>query len=148
MNPNEYDAIFYVGGHGPLMDLASDPLNTRLATYVYRKNKIIAAICHGPDALLGVKGTTAGIASRERRSLHSQMPRKTSLERKRQENFFVSDSFMPNHGKDIQEKVAIDGCLISGGNPASAYPLVLALKERLVSKGSLEKAREKIKKVV
>jgi putative intracellular protease/amidase len=32
VNADDYDAIFYVGGHGPVIDLASDPVNIKLAS--------------------------------------------------------------------------------------------------------------------
>lgn len=44
---NEYEAIFYVGGHGPVIDLASDPDNIKLATEFNNKGKIVGAVCHG-----------------------------------------------------------------------------------------------------
>ena len=34
VNVNDYDAIFYVGGHGPVIDLASDPVNSKLISDV------------------------------------------------------------------------------------------------------------------
>jgi putative intracellular protease/amidase len=34
VNPDDYDAVFYVGGHGPVLDLASDPVNGQLASAV------------------------------------------------------------------------------------------------------------------
>jgi putative intracellular protease/amidase len=34
INVSKYDAIFYVGGHGPVIDLASDPVNAKLASEV------------------------------------------------------------------------------------------------------------------
>ena len=36
VNAADYDAIFYVGGHGPVIDLASDPVNAKLASEVSR----------------------------------------------------------------------------------------------------------------
>jgi hypothetical protein len=36
----DYDAIFYVGGHGPVLDLASDPVNARLASEVNRSSHL------------------------------------------------------------------------------------------------------------
>ena len=30
VNQKDYDAIFYVGGHGPVIDLAVDPVNIKL----------------------------------------------------------------------------------------------------------------------
>lgn len=34
VDEKDYCAVFYVGGHGPIMDLASDPVNARLASQV------------------------------------------------------------------------------------------------------------------
>jgi putative intracellular protease/amidase len=31
---NDYDAIFYIGGHGPVIDLAVDPVNIKFASEV------------------------------------------------------------------------------------------------------------------
>ena len=44
----KYDAIFYVGGHGPVIDLAVDPANIALAEKVWKAGKIVSAVCHGP----------------------------------------------------------------------------------------------------
>ncbi|KAF5388258.1 hypothetical protein D9615_000365 [Tricholomella constricta] len=55
LNPADYDAIFYVGGLGPVLDLASDPINAQLASQAsfYQAGKVTAAVCHGPAALVG-----------------------------------------------------------------------------------------------
>jgi putative intracellular protease/amidase len=49
----DYDAIFYVGGHGPVLDLASDVTNAKLASAFFQAGKITSAVCHGPAALVG-----------------------------------------------------------------------------------------------
>ncbi|KAI0308707.1 class I glutamine amidotransferase-like protein [Amylostereum chailletii] len=48
VNLDDYAAIFYVGGHGPVIDLAVDPVNIELANKFYRSGKIVSAVCHGP----------------------------------------------------------------------------------------------------
>ena len=45
---NDYDAVLYVGGHGPVIDLASDPVNIQLASQFWQAGKIVSAVCHGP----------------------------------------------------------------------------------------------------
>ena len=45
---SKYDATFYVGGHGPVIDLAVDPLNVALAGKIWQAGKIVSAVCHGP----------------------------------------------------------------------------------------------------
>jgi len=53
-NPT-YDAYFVVGGHGVMFDLASDPDVARLLGKGWDDGKIVAAVCHGPAALVNVK---------------------------------------------------------------------------------------------
>ena len=48
VNAADYDAIFYVGGHGPVIDLATDPVNIQLASQFWQAGKIVSAVCHGP----------------------------------------------------------------------------------------------------
>jgi putative intracellular protease/amidase len=48
VDPDEYDAIFYPGGHGPVIDLPKDAENIKLANAFYRAGKIVSAVCHGP----------------------------------------------------------------------------------------------------
>jgi putative intracellular protease/amidase len=74
VNSHEYDAIFYVGGHGPVLDLAEYPINIKLASDVcsihvfiylfedypltdlhqfWQSGKVVSAVCHGTAALAG-----------------------------------------------------------------------------------------------
>lgn len=47
VNSKDYVAIFYVGGHGPVIDLPDNSDSIKLATEVYQQGKIVAAVCHG-----------------------------------------------------------------------------------------------------
>lgn len=50
----DYDAVFYIGGHGPVLDLPQDPENIKLASDFWRSGKLTTAVCHGPAALVNV----------------------------------------------------------------------------------------------
>ncbi|KAJ4174550.1 hypothetical protein NW754_004968 [Fusarium falciforme] len=54
---SEFDAIFYPGGHGPMVDLADDQHSKDLLRDFHSQGKVISAVCHGPAAL--VNATTA-----------------------------------------------------------------------------------------
>lgn len=50
-----YDALFYVGGHGPMFDLKTDGQSHELIREFWEKGKVVSAVCHGPAALVDVK---------------------------------------------------------------------------------------------
>lgn len=49
-----YDAIFYVGGHGAMWDFPDNADLARLGRDIYEADGVVAAVCHGPAALLGL----------------------------------------------------------------------------------------------
>ena len=55
IRPNDYDAVFYPGGHGPLWDLVEDENSITLIENFYSKNKPVGFVCHAPAALKNVK---------------------------------------------------------------------------------------------
>ncbi|MDR9829005.1 type 1 glutamine amidotransferase domain-containing protein [Vibrio sp. FNV 38] len=54
VNIDDYDAVFYPGGFGLLSDLASNASFAQLAAKHYEDGGVIAAVCHGPAALLPI----------------------------------------------------------------------------------------------
>jgi putative intracellular protease/amidase len=51
----DYDAVLFAGGHGTMWDFADDPGIARVAREVYEAGGVVAAVCHGPAALVGVR---------------------------------------------------------------------------------------------
>jgi putative intracellular protease/amidase len=49
-----YDAIFYVGGHGTMWDFPDNEDLARLGRDIYESGGVVAAVCHGPSALLNL----------------------------------------------------------------------------------------------
>ena len=48
MKSEDFDTIFYVGGHGPMWDLVDNPDSIRLIESFYNSGKPVAAVCHSP----------------------------------------------------------------------------------------------------
>jgi len=130
INAKDYRAVFYPGGHGPMFDLASDVGIAALTAQVYEAGGVVAAVCHGPAALVPIKlsngdalvkgkrVTAFSNAEEEAVKLTSAMP--FSLEDKLVE---LGAKF---EKKDLwQEYVVRDGRLITGQNPASSTALAL-----------------------
>lgn len=55
VSPDDYDGVFVPGGHGPMEDLAHSHELGRLLTIMLDDDKVIAAVCHGPAALLSAE---------------------------------------------------------------------------------------------
>lgn len=136
----DYDAIFIPGGLGPMVDLAADPDVKRAIARAWDAGKIVAAVCHGPVALLGVS-TEDGKPLVQGRKL-------TSFSSEEEDGYaradvpFDLESALREAGADHaaaaawQPKVVVDGRLMTGQNPASAGPLAEEIVNAL--KGHIE----------
>src|SRR5271155_5737690 len=51
MRSEDFDAIFYSGGHGPMWDLVDNPVSIALIESFYNSGKPVAAVCHAPGVL-------------------------------------------------------------------------------------------------
>ncbi|KIK59508.1 hypothetical protein GYMLUDRAFT_201645 [Collybiopsis luxurians FD-317 M1] len=132
-----YDAIFYVGGHGPVIDLASDPVNIKLASDFYNAGKITSAVCHGPAALVGVTTADGKSIFAGKEATGFSDTEEELIDAVDTIPFLLEDRIKTlgaNYVKASepwQPKVVVDGLLITGQNPASAKPLGEALLKAL-----------------
>jgi putative intracellular protease/amidase len=55
IDAGDYDAIFFPGGHGPMWDFPESRTVAGLIEAFDEEGKIVAAVCHGPVALVGAK---------------------------------------------------------------------------------------------
>lgn len=125
VHAEDYDALFFPGGHGPMGDLATDEINAHLVVEFFRQQKPIAAICHGPAALITAaieepeilidrEVTAFSNAEEKLVGLRDNIP--FSLEdRLKTLGAKFSSATIP-----FTSKVKVSGNLITGQNPASA----------------------------
>jgi putative intracellular protease/amidase len=132
-----YDAIFYVGGHGPVIDLPSDENNVRFASKFYQTGKLVAAVCHGPAALVNVTDASGksifaggkkftGFSNNEENAVHKVQAIPFLLEDK-----IGSLGGAYESGEAWAPYITVDGNLYTGQNPASAKPLADAVVKAL-----------------
>ncbi|MEG4839516.1 type 1 glutamine amidotransferase domain-containing protein [Microcoleus sp. B9-D4] len=55
IDPAEYSAIFYAGGHGTMWDFADNQELAGIAAAIYEAGGVVGAVCHGPAALINIK---------------------------------------------------------------------------------------------
>ncbi|SEK13899.1 type 1 glutamine amidotransferase domain-containing protein [Paraburkholderia diazotrophica] len=137
---DEFDAVFYPGGHGPMWDLAEDRDSIGLIERTIAAGKPVALVCHAPGVLRHVRRpdgkplvegkSVTGFTNTEEEAvgLTKVVP------------FLVEDELKAKGGKfskgaDWQPYVLEDGLLLTGQNPASSGPAAKALLSKLV-KGS------------
>ncbi|MBE9033161.1 type 1 glutamine amidotransferase domain-containing protein [filamentous cyanobacterium LEGE 11480] len=128
VNAADYDAIFLPGGHGTMWDFPSSATLTNLLEAFNQSEKVIAAVCHAPAALVTMKNAagepfvkgrriTAFTDSEERGvGLETVVP--FLLESRLRE---LGAQF--EAGQDWGPLVQQDGNLITGQNPASSEPV-------------------------
>ena len=54
INPGDYDAIFYAGGHGTMWDFPDNQTLADIAAQIYDAGGVVGAVCHGPAALVNI----------------------------------------------------------------------------------------------
>ncbi len=136
VNADDFDAVFYPGGHGPLWDLAEDRVSIALIERMAEKDKTIAAVCHAPavfrhaelpDGSPLIEGrSVTGFSNSEEEAvqLTDVVP------------FLLEDELKAKGGNyskssDWYPFVVTDGNLITGQNPASSAPAAEAVLARL-----------------
>lgn len=135
----DYDTVFYPGGHGPMWDLAEDPHSVRLLESFVAAGKIFAVVCHStgalrhvkaPDGKLFVEGkTVTGFTNGEEEevALTKVVP------------FLVEDEMLRlgatfSKVKNWGPYTIPSGRLVTGQNPASSGPAARLLIEMLGKK--------------
>ncbi|KAI0089152.1 ThiJ/PfpI [Irpex rosettiformis] len=136
VNVDDYDAVFYVGGHGPVIDLASDPENAKLVSAFWQKGKITSAVCHGPAALVGGVDADGKSIFSGREFTGFSNEEEIAVDEVKAVPFLLEDKIKGLGGQYSkagawQAKVVVDGKLITGQNPASAEPIGKAILEAL-----------------
>ena len=131
MRAEDYDTIFYVGGHGPMWDLVDNTDSIALIESFYNSGKPIAAVCHSPAVFHRVtyqgaplvKGKrVTGFTNGEEEAVHltNVVPFLVEDELKRVGGLYEKAA-------DWQSFAIVDGRLITGQNPASSTAAAQAL---------------------
>ncbi len=132
VSADDYDAVFYPGGHGPLWDLTNDSDSISLIEHFWNSKKPIVAVCHAPSVLLNandeedepiVKGKkVTGFTNSEEEAVQL-----TEVVPFLLENELISKGGIYSKKENWASYVVIDDMLITGQNPASSEEAAKAL---------------------
>lgn len=125
VNANDYDAVFYPGGHGPLWDLTDNSDSITLIESFLASNKPVAAVCHASAAFLNVKNATGEFLVKDKAVTGFTNSEEEAVQLTDIVPFLLEDELIKRGGN--YQKVADwnafaiqDGLLITGQNPASS----------------------------
>lgn len=133
-----YDAVFIVGGKGAMFDLPNDPALQNVIAQIYQRQGSVAAVCHGPAALVNVKLKDGSylVANKAINSFTNQEEKLFGQKWINDFDFMLEDK-LSERGAHFQSSeimlshVAIDGRLITGQNPTSTVAVATALVKSL-----------------
>ncbi len=128
----DFDTVFYPGGHGPMWDLAEDKHSAKLIESFLAAGKTIAVVCHSTGALRHVR-TPDGkplVQGREVTGFTDGEEEEVGLTKV--VPFLVEDEMLKlgatfSKKKNWAVHVVSDGLLITGQNPSSSGPAAKAL---------------------
>jgi len=126
INKDDYDLIYFAGGHGTMWDFADNNELNGLTRSFYEEGKIVSAVCHGVAALQNVKlsngeylikgkrGTGFPYFDERLAGVKKLVPYNLQ-KRLKERGMIYSKAFFPLAGHTV-----VDGNLITGQNPNSA----------------------------
>ena len=132
MKVEDFDAVFYPGGHGPLWDLYRDSYSIALIEGFIAAGKPVAAVCHGPAVLLKAKDQNGDPLVKDKRVTGFSNSEEAAVELTDVVPYLVEDQLIALGGlyekaEDWNPLAVVDGLIITGQNPASSAAVAEAL---------------------
>lgn len=134
VDPNDYVAIYFAGGHGTMWDFPEHEGLTNLTSSIYNQGGVVGAVCHGPAGLVNVMlpDNTYLVDGKQMTCFSDEEERSAELD---DVVPFLLESKLKERGAHVetaepfQKKVVTDGRLVTGQNPASATGVGQALAD-------------------
>lgn len=132
----DFDAVFYPGGHGPLWDLAEDAQSIALIEKTFAAGKPLALVCHAPGVLRHAKAPDGKPLVDGKKVTGFTNTEEEAVQLTKVVPFLVEDMLQANGGQyskgaDWAPYVLVDGNLITGQNPASSEQGAHAVLQQL-----------------
>ncbi|MET8452142.1 type 1 glutamine amidotransferase domain-containing protein [Streptomyces sp. NPDC005209] len=137
VDPAQYAAIFYTGGHGVMWDFPDDAALQQAAREIYENGGVVSSVCHGACGLLNITlsdgsllvdgRTVTGFSTAEERvaMVKSRVP------------FLLEDEFRKRGANYVKNTIPMtpfataDGRLVTGQNPYSTKVVTAKIIETL-----------------
>ncbi|WBC12773.1 type 1 glutamine amidotransferase domain-containing protein [Micromonospora sp. WMMA1998] len=132
VDPAGYDVIVFAGGHGTMWDFPDDPDLARIARAVYERGGVVAAVCHGPSALVNLTLSDGSRLIAGKRVAGFTNDEEAAVGLTDEVPFLLADKLTEAGAQHVPapnftEHVVVDGRLVTGQNPQSARALAEAV---------------------
>ena len=133
---NDFDAVMYPGGHGPLWDLTNDKDSISLIEDFVKANKPVASVCHAPSVLLNVKLENGDYLVKGKKVTAFANTEEEAVQLQDVVPFLLEDELKQRGAlyskvEDWNSYSITDGKLITGQNPASSQAVAKELLKLL-----------------
>lgn len=139
VNPADYAAIYFTGGHGVMWDFRNDANLKEVSEAIYQQGGVVSAVCHGVAALVDLEDEQGNPLIQGRKVTGFSNSEEFFSGLKNEVPFFLEDDLI-SKGADYNKTfipfrpyAITDGRLITGQNPASAKKVAEHLVEKLNS---------------
>ncbi|MEN6332585.1 MAG: type 1 glutamine amidotransferase domain-containing protein [Smithella sp.] len=138
VSADDFDAVFYPGGHGPMWDMPDNRTSIALIEAFVKADKPVGAVCHAPAALVNVRGKDGEYLVKSKRvtgfsNAEEEAAGLTAAVPFLLENRLKERGGIYSKGADWAPCVQVDGKLVTGQNPASSQTAAEALLKLLRS---------------
>ncbi|MCF6298537.1 MAG: type 1 glutamine amidotransferase domain-containing protein [Thiomicrorhabdus sp.] len=136
ISADDYDAVFYAGGHGPLWDLTDDRNSIALIEAMHASGKPVATVCHAPAVLLHTKAPNGVSLVKGRSVTGFSNTEENAVQLSGVVPFMLEDELKAkgaNYSKadDWHPYLVTDENLITGQNPASSALVAKVVLEKI-----------------
>jgi putative intracellular protease/amidase len=127
VSADDFDAVFYPGGHGPMWDMADNATSIALIEAFVKADKPVGAVCHAPSAIINVRGKDGEYLIKSRRVTGFSDAEEEAVGLTAVVPFLLEDRLKErggvySRGASWAPYVQVDGKLVTGQNPASSGP--------------------------
>lgn len=124
VDASEYDAIYYTGGHGVMWDFPEDAHLQKLASVIYEKGGVVAAVCHGSVGLLNIQTATGDYLIKDKKVTGFTNTEEQAVGLTEVVPFLTEDALKERGGQYVKSDdwasfAVADERVVSGQNPSS-----------------------------
>ncbi|UYL07844.1 type 1 glutamine amidotransferase domain-containing protein [Bdellovibrio sp. SKB1291214] len=139
VDPKKYRLVHFAGGHGAMWDFPNNKDISRVAAAIYENDGIVSAVCHGPAALVDIKLSNGEYLIKGKRVNGFTNAEESEVGLTKVVPFLLASKLQERGanyegGKNWEDKVVVDGRLVTGQNPQSAHSVGRKVVELLQSK--------------